>query len=251
MDTKGLVTLDYCVASVLNELGHDTKHMRRYLQFAIEAYTDLNIFHFAKNVRVSYLTVDANGFIYFPEDYLDYSKIAVVRDNALWTLTLNDNMPLARDMECGEDTNDNTILTDNDSSAYFIGHYHDSLWVPRAYAMGGGINTQGYFRVDNEMGRIQFQNATAMEGTTVVLEYISSGVTVTGTTLVPRVAVPSIKGYIHWKRVEYDVRVADAQKERKRYLYLEEVEKLRTLQFMPTKDELLDLFYGATSQGAR
>jgi hypothetical protein len=186
-----------------------------------------------------------------PTDYLSYSKIAVVKDGALWVLTLNENMPLARDMECGEETNENTALVEGDNAAYFIGHYHDSLWVPRAYAMGGGFNTEGYYRIDHKMNRIQFQDTTAMEGTTIVLEYVSSGVDVTGQTLIPRAAVPVIKGYIHWKRVEYDVRVADAQKERKRQLYLQEIEKFRLLELGLTRDELLDLFYGSTSQGAR
>jgi hypothetical protein len=251
MDTKGLVSLDYCVASVLNELGHDTKHRRRLLQFAIDAYTELNLFHFGKNVKVVYLVVDENGWIDFPEDYLDYNKIAVVKDGGLWTLTLNENMPLARDVECGEDTNPFPQTIENDNGTYFLGHYRDSLWVPRAYASGGGYNTAGTFRLDPEKGRIQFQHTTVMAGTTVVMEYISSGVTVTGVTVIPRAAVSPVKGYIHWKRVEYDVRVADAQKERKRQLYLQEVEKFRAREGALTRDELYDLFYGSTSQGAR
>lgn len=250
--SPGLVTLRYCVMNTLNELGdYSMTWYNKYLQLAIDAFRTLNMKHI-QSVKIVYLPVDADmKYVTLPTDYLDYVKVAIPQNGQVWTLTKNDSLLLPRDMECGEPVLNTSrgegVTLDSTSwgGYYFTDHFHNGRWVNDLYAIGGGFNT-AYFRVDEERGVIQL-NGT-IPNSEIILEYISSGIDLCGDTFVPVKALDTIKAYIHWKRLEYDPRVALSDKDRKERLYYAEARKLDANESVPTLSEYLDTMYATTKQ---
>lgn len=252
--SSGIITLNYCVMNLINELSEDTKYYQKYLQLAIDAVTEVNIFHI-NNIRVAYLTTTAMAentgqqyYVDLPDDFVDYYKIGINKGGKLWTLTLNNNYILPKNENCGELESIPANSTDASNLTYgyyYTDHFKGQKYVPYAYSLGGGIN-QAYFRIDKENRRIVLSGA--MADTEIILEYKSTGINMTGETLIPRQAVGTIKAYIHWKRLEYDPRVSMNEKMRKEQLYGKEIEQLRHHELMFTISEYQDMLYSTMKQ---
>jgi lipid-A-disaccharide synthase-like uncharacterized protein len=249
---SGLVTLDYVVQSLKNELKEFTDNNDiHYLQLAIDGFTELNMFH-TNMFRVKYLTIDSEtNTAVLPDDYLYYSLIGIIRNNSVYTLTRNDTIPLIRGTDCGEDVNNykNSMFTGTASGSYYIPHYgQNGNWVPSLFSQGGGFN-YGHYRLDEERRMIQLQGG--LSGESLVLEYASRGVVVGGETYVKYQAVPVIKAYIHWKRVEYDNTVSAGEKERKKRQFYEQTEMYRTIENKFTMEEIRDVFNMTSKQSPK
>lgn len=189
--TVGCVTINYCVARAKLELDDFTsKSTEKLTQFAINEITNLNLF-LSKNLEVAYIDMDSNGIVTLPNDFVDYIKIGIPKNGRLYILSLNKNTLLRRDGLSSEAANQifngNTSGTESDIY-YFIDHYRNGQFIGGLYGVGGGFASSSY-RIDMEKYPRQIQFDTSVPRSEIVIEYISTGIRLSGTTVIPRHAV--------------------------------------------------------------
>ena len=251
--SSGVVSLRYCVMSTFNEIGsYNPRQYNRYLQFAIDCFRELNL-KVMRRVEVAYLTINDIGVVSLPSDFVDYIAIGINRGGEVITLTKNDKLMLPRNYTDGElvpisyDSSDiSSYSLDTTSNVVFTDHFYQGEYVPALYGLGGGFN-EGYYRIDYENRLLVIKN-DLLRGQEVILEYISTGISLTGSTIVPVQCLPSIKAYIHWKRVANDKKEPLHEKQTKERQYIIETRKLNAVEQSFTKDEYLDVKYKHTKQ---
>ena len=246
----GYKRLDYVVAQVQNNLkDYSTTNYQRILQFAINGYKELN-YTILPTIKVDYFKLSDIYTIDFPDDYVDYVMIAMDIGGRLVTLSVNPKIPLSRKRnDCGEPIVDFTSNLNTDvgyllpytNGYFFASTYRNGQYVGERFAHGGGFNRYGYFRVDYEMKRFQFQNT--IPNVEIVMEYKSTGIDCNGDALVPDDAVQAIVAYVHNEINFFDKRASTYDKEMGRKRYLEQFLMLRRKKFKFTMSEYLDAKY--------
>jgi hypothetical protein len=244
-DTNGIVNLDYIVNRVLMDLDDPTmRYYKKYLQYAIDGYMDLNLYTM-QNIKVAYLPVKENKTVDLPSDYIDYTKIGFNQGGSIGVFSVNNDLILPRDTDdCGNVVNDNTGDCNPDDLVfpnygyYFAPHYRNGQYVGELYSGIGNFNPNGKYRIDLDRRQIAFNSDVTTD--TVILEYKSSGVSGDGSTNVPRQCVPALVAFVHWKRREYNDKVAQGTKDSLMNRYYTEFEKLRYLEFSFTVEEYFD-----------
>lgn len=220
--------------------------MRNYyylVQLVIEGFQDLEMYHLS-NVEVVYLYMDAAKTVAVPPDFVDWIKVGIPLNGKFFALTKDESM-----LRPGKFPNGAEVGHIDSTAAYFFtDHFHNGRYVSSLYGLPGGIN-RAYYRYDEE--NRQFLFSGSIPRAEIVLEYISSGIKLSGTTIIPRIALPVLQRYVFWQRVEDDPRVPDAVKERKQKLYLEELEKVRFFETAPTIEEYKDSLYRSIKQGPK
>jgi len=255
-ETRGYVNLDYVVRSVMSDLKQYTFHnYQALLQLAAEGFTDLNLF-VTNNVKVAYLPINENFTVDLPEDFIDYVKIGILLNGKVWTLGYNKDIALPRTVDrCGNTLPSIVSCSSNDDDInfptwgfYFANHFRNGQYVGELYGLGGGFNF-AYYTIDHDKRQIVLTDGVPKEE--IILEYKSSGIDAEGSTTIPRQAVRAIKEYVHWKRLEYDERVAMNIKMRREDQYYIQYEKLRFLESSFTLEEYLDHTYAESQSSPR
>ena len=100
----------------------------------------------------------------------------------------------------------------------------------------GGVNLDGYYKIDWDNRRIVLNSVTRTE---VILAYVSSGTNATGETYVPVKYEPALIAYIIWQDGRYD------SKKLKDSMYFEAQynAEIRMLDDGPNLQEYLDTLY--------
>lgn len=244
-DTNGIGNLDYVVRHVLMDLDdYSMTRYKKYLQYAIDGFMDLNLFTM-QNIKVAYLTVNANKTVDLPVDFIDYTKIGYDNGGYVNVLAKNDSLMLTRlTDDCGNTTNENTGDCDVDDLTfpnygyYFAPHYRGGQYVGELFGGIGNGKNDGEYRIDRDRRQIAFSSNLTAE--TIILEYKSSGIAGDGSTNIPKQCVPALLAYVHWKRKNFNDKVARSEKTALREEYYIEFEKLRNLEFSFTISEYFD-----------
>lgn len=232
--TLGVTNINYVVMSVLNRLkDYSMRHYSFLEQICIEGYTDLNLWHL-DNIEVVYLRMSEAKTVDLPADYVDYLKIGVPMAGKLRVLTNHDKILLPREFADGEPVGNTDDATVTQDAVYFVDHFRGGQFVGGLYGMPGGID-QAFYRIDREERNIVFSGS--IPRAEVVLEYISSGVGLSGTSTIPREAVPALRAFLLWQLIENDSKVSATEKERKKAQYEEQVAALDFFQSAFTADE--------------
>jgi hypothetical protein len=245
--TPGVVTMRYVVMSILNRIKDYTmRDYYFYMQLAIEGYTELNLWHM-DNLEVVYLTMNAAKVVSLPADYIDYTKIGIPINGKLRVLTRHDKILLPRTFEDGTPVGnaDANQTLDAASLVFFSDHFRGGQFVGGLFGMPGGID-DAYYRIDRERRTIAFSGSVPKSQ--IVLEYISSGVKTSGSTMIPRECVPALRTYVLWQAVENDKRTAFNEKERKKRIHEESLCELRDFQDIFTADEYKRMCWGSSRQ---
>jgi hypothetical protein len=245
--TAGAVTLRYVVMSVLNRIKDYTmRDFYFYMQLAIEGFTELSLWHL-DSVEVVYLTMTEAKVVNLPADFIDWTKIGIPINGKLKVLTRHDKILLPRAFEDGTPVgnSDADDTTNAASLVYFADHFRGGQYVGGLYGMSGGVD-DAYYRFDRERRTIAFSGTVPRSE--IVLEYISSGIRTSGSTLIPREAVPALRTYILWQSVENDKITAYNEKERRKRNHEEEVAALRSFQDIFTADEYKRMIWGSSRQ---
>lgn len=237
-DLNALVSLDYVVASIINMAEVDERRLVHIKQLVIEGYQELCIFHLS-NMKVSYLSIEDNNIVTLPNDFLFYSKIGILINGRVHTLTLDDSIALPRALDCGEDTAISSTYNFSLSSDYNQ-PYNTSSYFGRS-----SVNV-GKYRIDEERRVIQLSGMLGQSG--IVLEYCTIPIKIGEDTMVKRYVVPSLRAYVMEKMVQYDTRVRDNEKERRHQDYIAEIYKLRTIEHGLTADEYMDIINATRQQ---
>ena len=246
--TLGTTTINYVVMSILNRLRDYSMRDYSYIQqLVIEGYTELSLWHL-ENIEVVYLRMSAAKTVDLPADFVDYVKIGIPVQGRIRVLTQDKSILFPRKLEDGADVG-NTDDPDTPTGAiYFVDHFRGGQFVGGLYGLTGGVD-QAYYRIDKERRQIVFSGSVTRSE--IVLEYISSGVNLQGTTVIPREAVPALRQYVLWQMIENDPKVNGNEKERKKQQYEEQVEALRSFQYIITPEEYKRMVYRSTKQGIK
>ena len=243
IDTPGLVDLNYIVANVLNELGSEYAHEEeKLLQLAIDGVGKLTMFHLNNLPKTAFLDVSDSGVAILPSDYIDYAFVAINDNGRLRTLTEDRDMVGHFEDEDGDIGNDDVVG---------ISEYDPLLSILNNgtyYTHGGGYN-DAYYKIDRMQGIISVGGT--VPGSQLVLGYMSSGVSVNKTTLIPRSATEALKAWVHWRRIyrrrDYNINEKiDAKKQ-----WRDEVKDLRRLEYSFNIGEYKDMLHSATYRGIK
>jgi len=247
--TLGTTTINYVVMSILNRLkDYSMRHYSFLEQILIEGYGDLNLWHL-DNIEVVYLRMSEAKTVDVPGDFVDWLKIGVPLHGKLRVLTNNDAILYPRTFADGEPVgNTDDIYGGISENIYFTDHYRDGQFVGGLYGMPGAAD-QAFYRFDREKRTIVFSGSIPRGE--IVLEYISTGIKLQGTTVIPREAIPALRAYGLWQLIEDDPKVGATQKERKKQQYEEQVHALDFFQSAFTADEYRRHVYKHSRQSTK
>jgi hypothetical protein len=230
-DTNALVSLEYILASVKAYLQTDDRQDEFLMQLIMDCVTDLNIYHAdISGSKTVTLDVSAINTVDLPVDFQDYICIGYCVGNQIVDLTYNPRLAVPQTQDCAIDTNPYPLSNNIE------------LPISRQYG-AAGITTKHY-KIDKRNRRIILSGS--IPNSQVIMEYIGSGIT--NDTLVPRYAVPVIRAYVYWFRVENDPRVPYNEKERKSHLYVTEMRRLKEFETRLTINEVMDALYSGIRQ---
>jgi hypothetical protein len=236
MDTKPFVSLMNVVTSYKNEVGnYDTANDFRYLNIVKEGFTEMNIYN-TTHFQTYRGTVNSAGILSLPSDYINYILISIVYQGQLWTLTKNNSIDFTQKGACLIDVADvnNT----------------DEIIRPQglSYAKGGGVNV-GEYRVDNKARKITF-NGT-MNGVEVVVDYESTGISMSEKTYIPIKLLPVLKNYLDKILAVRDTTLPEYRVKAKEVRFINSLRKYERSEKMPTPDEVLDVLRSGYSQSIK
>jgi len=239
--------LNYVGSLVQLDLQDFTTHnLTRIMQYCIDCYKHVLRYKTDKAVKVAYLQLNDVNNAPFPKDYEYYTKVAMNFGNQLVTLSMNNDIPLLRNYDCGIEKREDfdPLIVTPETYTYTFGflyapHYRNGMYVGEMYSYGGGFNEFGYFRVDHQLKQFQFYNVPRKE---VVLEYVAD-VDVCGDTLIYYSDVNTIRSYVHWKLTEYDKKTPIYDKERKLGLFNAALMERTEIEYIPAITDYLDATY--------
>lgn len=219
--------------------------LRHFEKMIIRAVEQLSIFSL-NTVEVIYLTVGSNSTISLPNDYVKYTKIGVVDSfGTLWTLTLNENILRVPVLDCGLDLT--TALRSQvrlpDNGYFYAPHFYNGNYVDTLYSVGGGFNV-GYYSIDRQGGYLVISGLP--EGTSVVMEYRSTGVRTDGKTIIPVEAKQAVYDWVTWQEARFRKNGLNSQEAKQDFL--ESERQVKNFQSKLSYDEWRDTIMSTYSQ---
>jgi hypothetical protein len=235
-DSNAFVPLDYVVRSFMNERqDFNLDNFEPYLQIIREGYMTLNI-HRIRTIRPYYTTVSEANIAALPPDYIDYNRIGIIFDGKIWELGYNPDINLPRNEVCGV-----TVGNPDNLSAI-----PSPYWYEPTY--GGGYNI-GKYRIDEERRVIIFDGDMASKE--ICIEYVSTGMSITSKTYVPRVVIPVLKAYLNWIIVERNEKKGIGQSMRAEQLYNRALIEFNVFKNKFTIQEFMDALRSGYTRGVK
>jgi len=222
-ETNGLKSLEQVVNEFLFKTKKPKDEYFRFFQFAIDGTREMRMLHMKGVAKWVKLNISANGTIAMPTDYVSFIGVVVPIEGQFWYLTEKENLVI---------TTTGGVIDPTEGEGVDI---NDSYYL--GYPGSGGINREGYFKIDERNRRIWI-NST--DRTDVTLLYNSSGVNLTGTTYVPQRAVAPIHTFMLAKDAMFtgDANMAS-------YYALELTKAIDILKYVeaPSAIEIRDVLY--------
>jgi len=214
----GYYDLDYCVNSVLADMGETSKrHYQRFLNYAVEAYRRLNLGNMvAPTIKTVKLDIDSNTkTAQLPDDYVDYLKVGYSCGGIIINLDYNDDLrfELSNDIfpdacDCESELNQCQLLTQQQGLGqdfggypfysnywYYASYWHNGQYTAGYYGYGAGHFRNAY-RINKEKWQIQFDSY--IKADFVILEYTANGLA-NGNAPIEETHIIAIKNYIQWR----------------------------------------------------
>lgn len=221
-------------------------------------------FDVTSRIRSLKRTVESNGTVTLPDDYVDLSKIGVVVDGIVYVLGENKNINMNQTIEAavdnvistedsqggtlpieanliqnrdddGTDTAGSGGTGNNDYDFYVFQNYLYQGGLGRLYG-SGGAHLRGYYRINLEQNRIELD--TDSDVSEVVLEYIADEARSTYP-VIHVYAEEALRCYMYYKLCERKTTVPAGEKARARQEYYNERRKAKARMNNFTKTEAL------------
>ena len=221
-------------------------------------------FDVTSRIRSLKRTVESNGTVTLPDDYVDLSKIGVVVDGIVYVLGENKNINMNQIIEAavdnvistedseggtlpieanviqnrdddGTDTAGSNGTGNNDYDFYVFQNYLYQGGLGRLYG-SGGAHLRGYYRINLEQNRIELD--TDIDVSEVVLEYIADEARSTYP-VINVYAEEALRCYMYYKLCERKTTVPAGEKARARQEYYNERRKAKARMNNFTKTEAL------------
>jgi len=189
-EISGVKTLPQVVEEYLFLSKKPMDEYTRYFQLAIRGFKKAKLFHLKGFPKVVKLTVSDIKTIDISsvDDYMSFIAVGVPLNGEYWWLTERGHLVFSQS-GATLDSDDGEGVDVNDS------YFYD-------YQSGGGINREGYIRVDEANRRIIINKLQASR-TEVFLLYISTGINAGAATYIPDRVVPMLHAFMSWMDKSY------------------------------------------------
>lgn len=201
------ITIDSIIKEMLLEESNPDSWYALYLSHALNAVRELT-YDILATLKTEMLTIQPNGTVNFPIDYVNYTKIGIVNNNGnIDVLAINNKICLVpKEDDCGDevkrdiqgDTRKIDGVSTNELGYYFYNYYHAGSIIGSLFGRGGGYNRKGHYRIDEQNRQIVL--SSEIKVTQIVMEYIDNGVSSRGMTCVHEFAKQPVKNWIRWQR---------------------------------------------------
>lgn len=230
---NAFTTINDIISEYMIQSGVKPQEYIKIYKTAIGVIRDINVFDYPVEEKTVKLEINQNLMANLPEDFVLMKTIGIPVNGKIYLFTKDEGIITTTTESNGEE-----VLDAN----YGEGVDINPEYYPDINAMGG-TNLAGYFKFDYANRRIVFRNVRRTE---VLLEYRSTGVSLTGETFVPTVLSGLIKSMITYERVRYDSSVPMYLKDDYlRQVWLEQ-DKVKSLR-MPSIQEVIDAYYSSSA----
>lgn len=221
MQESPIYSIDYCVNSVLADLGETSKrHYQKFLNFGIQGYRRLNLGNMvAPTIKTAVLEIDNNTkTAQLPDDYVSYLKVGYSCHGTIINLDYSDELRfgISNDVfpdacQCQDELNQCQQIAGSGQGQdggfpylsnyfYYASYFRNGTYVAGFYSYGAGVYRNAY-RINTDTWQIQFDSY--IKADFILLEYISNGIE-NGNAFIEETHIPAITAYIHWKAALHD-----------------------------------------------
>jgi hypothetical protein len=220
----GQIVEDYIV-----EIGGDTLHdAARFYNFGIRALRELNnnqqLYIKTTLLQINPTTLTAP----LPADCIAYTRIGRMVNNQIVPFGINNDMALNRLFDsCGNMSTysnfpANAVPTDGlfwGSFPIYSPHTINGEMMGGYFGVGGGHNSNGYYRLDQERGLLQFSNVVTEDN--IYFEYLAD-ITCNedGKIAIPNYFFEPVLAFIKWKHASKKGFTATDRAERERLWHI-------------------------------
>lgn len=197
--------MGYKLTDVVNELLAEmgegqTNKFARFYQFGVSGLRKFNMNSIGVPKAVE-LVIDSNDTAPLPNDYMQYTRIALCSGGKLYCLGLNENLCINPAFNnCGDEVShpDNAYLWNGYLGNPLIAdNFRNGEMMGRMFGIGGDNNFLGYYRIDTANNRIVFQDL--LQTSSVVLEYLADIDAIDGDFEVHPFCIEALKDWMFWK----------------------------------------------------
>ena len=240
---------DYAIKNVIQEMliEHGETQMNKYSLMLVHGISGLREMDLDVSgvPTIVALNIDANtDTVQLPGDYINYVKIGICgADGSVHALGLNASMCLPRSYDaCGNPGHSQdsgaVVPVFYGSMDGYADNYRNGEFSGRMFGIGGGLNPNGYYRIDRERWTINLSDYPV--GTDhIVLEYISSLKKVGENFMVHPFIVQALKDWMWWKSIVYNPNRSLGEKDMARNEYFNSRRLARKRFNAATQDEYL------------
>jgi hypothetical protein len=183
-ETNALVTVEQAVTDYLLAFKKTTEDYIIYVRHACTLLTDFMI-HTSQEARSEKIAVSALGIIEMPDDLIKLHDVCIPRNGEWWTMTERSGKV---------NTTTFTGFVEGQDSTFGEGvDVKDGITT--TFGARGAVNDY-YYMVDYKARRIFVDG---IKSDTVLIKYVSSGISTTATTYIPILVIPMLEAYLLWK----------------------------------------------------
>jgi|GEM_PF-4653703 len=222
-------------------------------QLAVSGLSELHLMGMSScAVKVAYLPVSDMGTVSMPDDYVSYTKVGVMYCDNLWTLTVCDDILAQKDNDGCTTVAERSANASKSKSKYTGGYYYGSHFnaqgenVGQLYSLGGGFNSQGYFKEDKTNRRFLLNGVSTDE---LILEYISDGISLDS--VVPLYAKEALITWFDYQINLRKPRVSMSLKATFGRQWSAQIDRVRNLEDPFRIEEYIDSYYENVHLGVK
>jgi hypothetical protein len=232
MATPAILSINEAVSRYLLKYKLPQEDMVSYIEHACDALRELHL-NDLPNLVTSKVAISALGIIELPTDCIGVNGLYMFVDGVKWYFTLNDGIITTTTIAGG---------VESQTATYGEGQ---AIVDPKTDTYGGvgGVNDY-YYKIDWKARRIFCEGIIS---DIAMLEYVTSGIELTGTTYVPSQALSVIDTYLKWKE-SYLIPGQERFAESRERNYNNAVYKLRNLVNAMSYEQWRDTLLSVTTQ---
>tara|TARA_R100001594_G_scaffold5456_3_gene16973 strand:+ start:3934 stop:4644 length:711 start_codon:yes stop_codon:yes gene_type:complete len=233
------VKVEEIINEILVEEGKTSENdFLRYFKLSLGGIKELSL-DVGGNTKTIELLIDSSTMsVVLPDDYVKYTKIGrYLGDGEIHSLGLKNKKSLINTTSSGTSASNDEL-----DPTYFE--------YITEYGLGGGNNTNGYYRVDMENRTIQF---TSDVSGPIVLEYVSNSAFSArdNAVVIHELLAEALKSYIFWKSIQRRRGVPPSEKTAAKQEYLNQKRLARARYLSFNKEEALQASRKAIKQAPK
>jgi len=234
-DNSALRDIEGMVTDFLLKYRRGTDDYAIYLQHTTDCLREFMTYD-SREFRTEKVSVDSLGIIEMPSDMIGFREVGIALNGEWWSFTERPDMVNTTTTTGGVEGHDSTFgegvaLRDN---------------MTYGYGARGAVNDY-YYMIDWKARRI-FCDGIVSD--TVILKYVSSGISLTDTTYVPTLLTPVVDAYLRWQE-SFWLRDKIRERDSLRQDYINARLNVRGFLNKLTTSQLKDLFWGTLTESPR